>query len=650
MIKILHRMCGVLAGLLALTQVAFANLPLQVTDIVAGDGQAEPVVVAVTVPALAEYRVSLTDFGVAGSAVPPATGVSFVLVSDADASTLLTATQAGDVSGNVAAGSYRALLAVVPDATAGRASIGLRLEPVAGGAALIDRVDVFSTLEPAANPTALDLEFTIPANGDYTFELTDLAFPDILSGLQAIAIRRSDSSVLGTVAGSGSITLNGLVANELIGVSVVATRDDVSARSIVGYRLAGAGGGAVVDSALVELGDFSEVRSVDVPASPTGTPLTLTVTNFGALADLVVAAIDPATNQATVQAGNGSVPLAGTGAAQTLRIAAAAGATGGVGVRVSDAASATVFEDVVALEPAATVDGFAIVESSFTVAADGDITVNVRDFAFPQSFASVDVAVVRDGAIVASNGAFGSFTFAATTGDYFVTAIAQTTNPADSGLIGVAITDAAGASLLETSAAAGGDIRRFDVAVTGPARAVVVLTDLDFPAAFTQLSAVVTQGTDLVGTLLGGGTFEFDVVPGTYQLNVIARPSPVAGFSAFAATVDEQAPQPTVSLATSATSVPTGNSVTLTWSSTDATSCTASGAWVGSRDTSGTETITNVTANRTFTLTCDGPGGTDAVSVNVSVTAAQSVSGGGGPMSPWWLLASVALLARRPRR
>src|SRR5438270_12138541 len=49
------------------------------------------------------------------------------------------------------------------------------------------------------------------------------------------------------------------------------------------------------------------------------------------------------------------------------------------------------------------------------------------------------------------------------------------------------------------------------------------------------------------------------------------------------------APPPTVSLAASATDVRTDGPVTLTWSSTNASSCSASGAWSGSLATSGSK-------------------------------------------------------------
>lgn len=59
--------------------------------------------------------------------------------------------------------------------------------------------------------------------------------------------------------------------------------------------------------------------------------------------------------------------------------------------------------------------------------------------------------------------------------------------------------------------------------------------------------------------------------------------------------------------------------VNLSWTTTDATACTASGAWSGSKPLTGSESVT-VSMTSTFTLTCTGPGGTgsDSVTVNLS--------------------------------
>ncbi len=71
---------------------------------------------------------------------------------------------------------------------------------------------------------------------------------------------------------------------------------------------------------------------------------------------------------------------------------------------------------------------------------------------------------------------------------------------------------------------------------------------------------------------------------------------------------------PTVTLTASPTTGPSPLQTTLTWSSTNASSCTASGGWTGARPTSGSQVITGLTANTSFTLTCSGGSGSARLS------------------------------------
>ncbi len=85
-------------------------------------------------------------------------------------------------------------------------------------------------------------------------------------------------------------------------------------------------------------------------------------------------------------------------------------------------------------------------------------------------------------------------------------------------------------------------------------------------------------------------------------------------------TVREPAPAPTVTLSADPIAVETGSVTTLSWSSTDATSCTASDGWSGGKATSGSESTAALVATTQFTLSCTGEGGTSAQSVTVTVT------------------------------
>ena len=65
----------------------------------------------------------------------------------------------------------------------------------------------------------------------------------------------------------------------------------------------------------------------------------------------------------------------------------------------------------------------------------------------------------------------------------------------------------------------------------------------------------------------------------------------------------------------------------MTWSSSGATFCVASGSWSGSVATSGSEATGALTQNATYTLTCSGGGGTASASASVSVGATTNAAG-----------------------
>ncbi|MEK7538568.1 MAG: peptidylprolyl isomerase [Patescibacteria group bacterium] len=90
--------------------------------------------------------------------------------------------------------------------------------------------------------------------------------------------------------------------------------------------------------------------------------------------------------------------------------------------------------------------------------------------------------------------------------------------------------------------------------------------------------------------------------------------------------VPSNIPAPTVTLFANPSSLTPGSTTTLKWSSVDATSCTASGGWTGNAALSGVQTLSNLTATSTYTLTCTGAGGTVAESVTVMVAEVTSVS------------------------
>jgi len=99
-----------------------------------------------------------------------------------------------------------------------------------------------------------------------------------------------------------------------------------------------------------------------------------------------------------------------------------------------------------------------------------------------------------------------------------------------------------------------------------------------------------------------------------------------AGGSASQAVTVTVAPAPNVTLAASPTGVASGGASTLTWSSTNATSCTASGGWSGTRATNGTQSTGTLTTATDFTLTCTGAGGSASATASVAIDSAPTVT------------------------
>ena len=83
---------------------------------------------------------------------------------------------------------------------------------------------------------------------------------------------------------------------------------------------------------------------------------------------------------------------------------------------------------------------------------------------------------------------------------------------------------------------------------------------------------------------------------------------------------------PTVSLSASDLSIPEGGSVTLSWTSAGADSCSASGGWSGQLDTSGSQVVGPVAAGTTFSLNCSGQGGTSLEMISVAVVGPVELS------------------------
>lgn len=122
-------------------------------------------------------------------------------------------------------------------------------------------------------------------------------------------------------------------------------------------------------------------------------------------------------------------------------------------------------------------------------------------------------------------------------------------------------------------------------------------------------------------------------------------------------TVSSALPVPTVSITSGATSLGSGGSTSVSWTSTNATTCTASGSWAGPLSTAGTQSVGPLTTTSTYAVRCVGTGGSASDSLTVAVssgalssTPSAATNSGGGSIPSWLALTLGAFMWRRKLR
>ncbi len=142
----------------------------------------------------------------------------------------------------------------------------------------------------------------------------------------------------------------------------------------------------------------------------------------------------------------------------------------------------------------------------------------------------------------------------------------------------------------------------------------------------TNATACTASGAWSGAQAVTGTASEVPTTAGTQSF--ILTCTGAGGSAAATATLTATAPVtpvPTVSIAVSPSTVTVGTAATLTWSSTNATACTASGAWSGAQAVKGTASEVPTTAGtESFILTCTGAGGTSNATATLAATAAPA--------------------------
>ena len=146
----------------------------------------------------------------------------------------------------------------------------------------------------------------------------------------------------------------------------------------------------------------------------------------------------------------------------------------------------------------------------------------------------------------------------------------------------------------------------------------------------------------------------------TFTLICTNNGGPSAASSVTLTVTSEVTVPPAPTLTLSATSVPADTGLTITWSSTTATSCLAGGnsnavysGWTGDLASSGSSTLDPInTGTYTYSIACSNSAGSSpTTTVNLTVTAAKEIgSSGGGALDGGALIGLGVLVALKVRR
>ena len=134
---------------------------------------------------------------------------------------------------------------------------------------------------------------------------------------------------------------------------------------------------------------------------------------------------------------------------------------------------------------------------------------------------------------------------------------------------------------------------------------------------WTVIDATSCTGSNGWGGAKNASNGTQTVSPAVTTLYTLACTGP-GGSASKGFTVDVVSPAPTVTLTPFLNPISSGSSTVLTWSTTNANTCIATGGWSGSKVLASNQSV-SPTTNTTYTLSCVGSGGTTSVSQTVTV-------------------------------
>ena len=659
------RMIPALAGwLLAFGAPAWSATQLETSELLAATPEAAaklPPAYEFTLTAAGTYEVRLRDLGTPAATTPPQPLESLQALITRDLQVVAkleieyptlpddpieaaTQTFAGTP------GTYRVhVLGTIPAGQAG-GLFDIRVAPSAGGAAVLEAADAIATEGgPGPGQSELHTTFTIAAAGSYLLALDDRNFPETLDPTTSVILLRQISG--GTeVVRIGAGAFNVANAGDTYELFVVATAGAGQA-GLYTVSVTGDPSGAVVYRSDNAVGQLPPPTTVNIA---TGGQYALTLADLEfpeALTEFSAAVTQNGVFLGTLTGAGPSNFTLSQGTAQ-LFVLPTTLTTGAMSVRLAQG-SQVAYADVHIADASA--DPTTPIIYSFNpsqAVAAGNYALTLADFRFPSALPSIDTAVIQGTTVVHQGDEAAVETVALQAGQVrvlvAVTPPSVVGNLPGNGMFALTLATQPGNIIVfESTQGVGGLFNARTLNLPAAGRYDVSLKDFEFPERLRTSWLAITRGTTIVGQVIGSSTIQnLQLEAGTHVLNFLAQPAANSSYGAYGLKVADSTPPPTVTLSASPTSVTSGQGVSLTWSSTNATSCTASGGWTGTKTVSGTQPSGALTTNTTFEIECTGPGGRDDSSVTVTVNApSPGGGGGGGQLDPLLLIGLSAMLA-----
>jgi len=502
----------------------------------------------------------------------------------------------------------------------------------ADGATVVSQA---GSISPGASSVSgesiLQAKFDIAQAGDYDVTLIDQAFPIALASTNKLLLDGNSVPVVFTPPGRFTAVPG---TYELF---VIADANATTKAGLYSVSVKRVANGAVAYASTQPVGQLAPAALLTIPSAGTY-DLTLTDAKFPSdLASLAAVVVQQnAIAKSMSAAGTASLALV-PGDLQIYVQATPAVATGVGAFKLRVAQGAATVDARTQIVDASLDAGTPAIYSfaSRSPVAAGPRRLTLKDFAFPQAFTTLKAVVVQGDTV--STLRDGSGTLDVDLRAEPVSVLVAGSVPTN-GLFGMTLaTQSLGAVDIESTQGVGGLFKSQTVQVTTQGRYDLTLADLQFPAALRTSALAITRGTTLIGQIFGSGVIAGQQLdPGVYVLNFLGQPATTSSFGSYGLKVADAPAAPAITFTASPTSLPAGDQATLQWSATNATACTASGGWSGTRATSGSVQSGALQATATFDLACSGPGGNTSSSATVTVSGARS-KGGGGALDMWMI-------------